>query len=289
MDSVLSLINDKGLRYRSSAQDYLISCLNPEHTDKNPSMRVDKTTGVFHCFSCGFRGNIFKHFGVFANTSSIKIQKLKSKLREIKYDATGLEFPPGTKPVTTSFKGVSRQTLLEFSAFTTIQEETLIDRIVIPIKDIKGRIVLFHGRHTSQNAKPKYINFPSSAKLPLFPSKLSEPNTSVVLVEGIFDMLNLYDKGLKNVCCIFGTSTFKNEAEQKMLALKAQGVTRVYLLLDSDEAGRKASKELKSLLEELNYYVEEINLPEDVKDPGELDQDSVLCIKEYIDEEATKR
>ena len=33
-------------------KDYVVSCLNPEHDDKNPSMRIDQITGIFNCFSC---------------------------------------------------------------------------------------------------------------------------------------------------------------------------------------------------------------------------------------------
>ena len=59
---VLELLNKQEVGYTPSGQDYLIKCLNPEHDDSNPSLRVDKVTGVMHCFSCGFKGNVFAHF-----------------------------------------------------------------------------------------------------------------------------------------------------------------------------------------------------------------------------------
>ena len=48
--------------FRNQGADYVVACLNPEHDDSNPSMRIDKITGIFHCFSCGFKGNIFKYY-----------------------------------------------------------------------------------------------------------------------------------------------------------------------------------------------------------------------------------
>ena len=52
--NVEELLISKNIPYKRSGRDYIISCLNTEHKDKHPSLRVDKYTGVMHCFSCGF-------------------------------------------------------------------------------------------------------------------------------------------------------------------------------------------------------------------------------------------
>ena len=94
-------------------------------------------------------------------------------------------------------------------------------------------------------------------------------------------MLNLYDKGLENVICCFGTNTLQNNTKSKLLPFKAQGVTHVYIMFDGDEAGQKAAKLLKPLIEECGFIVEIIDLPDGV-DPGELDQFNVQSIAEYV-------
>ena len=71
------LLTEKNIDFKVTGRDYVVKCLNPEHDDKNPSMRIDQVTGIFHCFSCGFRGNVFNHFGAVANFLEIKRQKLK--------------------------------------------------------------------------------------------------------------------------------------------------------------------------------------------------------------------
>ena len=71
MDYVADLLKEKGVYYMPSGHDLLIRCLNPDHDDSNPSMRVHKDTGIYHCFSCGCKGNIFKYFGVFSNRTYI--------------------------------------------------------------------------------------------------------------------------------------------------------------------------------------------------------------------------
>jgi DNA primase len=45
--NVIDLLNNRQIQYREAGKDYLIKCLNPEHDDSNPSMRVDKVTGIF--------------------------------------------------------------------------------------------------------------------------------------------------------------------------------------------------------------------------------------------------
>jgi DNA primase len=117
--------------------------------------------------------------------------------------------------------------------------------------------------------------------MPLFPSQLPQAEKSLVIVEGIFDMLNLYDKGLINVTCAFGTNTLQNNTVQKLLPFKAQGVTHIYLMFDGDEAGEKAMFTLKPIIEECGFIVENIILP-DGSDPGELSDEDIKSTIEYI-------
>jgi len=279
-DPVLEILNKNGLSFSVSGRDYLIKCLNPDHEDTNPSFRVDRFSGIAHCFSCGFKTNIFKYFGVFTNPVPLRIMNLKKKLQQLS-TSREQELPQGYTPWTKPFRGISVQTLKHFEAFYTNQVEKLQDRIVFPIKDITNKIQVFVGRHTLSNGNPRYLNYPSGVEMPLYPSYLQQPQKSILLVEGIFDMLNLYDKGLKNSVCCFGTNTLQNSTKEKLLPFKAQGVTHVYILFDGDEAGEKAAKQLKPVLEQDEFIVEIIKLPDNV-DPGELDQIEVSSIKEYI-------
>ena len=280
-DPVLDILNKNNLAFMVSGRDYLIKCLNPEHEDSNPSFRVDRVSGIAHCFSCGFKTNIFKYYGIFTNPVPLKILALKEKLAELKNFGLDLELPAGYTPYTKQFRGISPQTLKYFNAFYTNQVEKLQDRIIFPIKDITGKTVVFVGRHTLSNGNPRYLNYPSGVQLPVFPSHLPTGYKSMVIVEGIFDMLNLYDKGLHNVVCAFGTNTLQNNSKQKLLPFKAQGITHIYLMFDGDEAGQKAAHNLKPIIEDSGFIVELITLPDNV-DPGELSQEDVDSTAEYI-------
>jgi DNA primase len=279
-DATYELLQKQGLFIQISGRDYVVRCLNPEHADSNPSMRIDKITGAFHCFACGFKGNIFKHFGVLTNTVPVRIAKLKEKLNALR-TRQDLELPDGAVPYNRSFRGISSQTLKHFGAFYTNKEEKLVDRICFPIRDITERTVVFVARHTMSNGNPRYVNYPSGVSMPLFPASAPRDCKNIVLVEGLFDFLNLYDKGLTNAVCCFGTNTVQNNLKEKLLPFKAQGITKVYVMFDGDDAGRKAARELTPLLEQEGFATETINLP-DNKDPGELDSSEVTSIKEYI-------
>jgi DNA primase len=280
-DPVLELIQKNNLAFSVSGRDYLIKCLNPDHQDSNPSFRVDKVTGVAHCFACGFKTNLFKYYGVFTNLVPMKIMALKEKLSALKKFGQELELPQGYTPWTKQFRGVSPATLKHFGAFYTNQVEKLQDRIIFPIKDITNKTQVFVGRHTMSNGNPRYINYPQGVKIPLYPAHLPSGYSSMVIVEGLFDMLNLYDNGCENVVCAFGTNTLQNDIKSKLLPFRAQGITHIYVLFDGDDAGRSAAKTLKPVLEAEGFITEIVELP-DGTDPGDLDAENVRSIAEYV-------
>ena len=118
----------------------------------------------------------------------------------------------------------------------------------------------------------------------MFPGRPKPVNSTLVLVEGIFDFLNLHDKGLTNAVALMGVTTLHNKKglnKNKINLFKMSGATRIFLCLDADEAGRKATEELKPLLEAEGFYVGVIEL-EDDSDPGELSKSEVEWVINYI-------
>lgn len=50
------ILSSYGLQYKERGDDYILLC--PFHQDKNPSFSIDKKTGIYHCWSCGEKGNL---------------------------------------------------------------------------------------------------------------------------------------------------------------------------------------------------------------------------------------
>ena len=127
-------------------------------------------------------------------------------------------------------------------------------------------------------SEEKYYIYPQGVKLPFCPAKVKPIQNRVILVEGIFDALNLWDKGLKNTVCCFGTQQMD---WVKLSLLKLQGVNGIDLIFDGDEAGRRAAEVIKGVAEQLELSVQIVNLPEG-EDPGNLVHDQIRRLKERL-------
>ena len=271
------LLQEQRLEFKVSGRDYLVKCLNPDHEDSNPSMRVDNITGIFNCFACGFRGNVFKHFGAAANFLEIKRQKLKESNNETRSASIGFEFPKGFAPYVGNWRGIRPETYKHFEAFMH-HDSQFNGRVVFPVRDITGKVVAFNGRHMTMTEIPKYLIYPPQAKLPLYPSTVNPIKGRVILVEGIFDMINLYDKGLSNAICCFGT---RNIDADKLAILKMQNVEGVDIMFDGDEAGQTAAEEIKGLADRVGLTSRNINLGNHI-DPGGLPEIKVADLRKRL-------
>jgi len=271
---VEDLLVDKKIPYYAQGKDFLVRCLNPEHDDSNPSMRIDQITGIFNCFSCGFKGNLFYHYGEKANQLQLRRENLKKKIRQKMAEGAGLPMPSGYMRYSGNWREIKPETYEKFDAFTH-HDKDHIGRLVFPIKDIGGRIVAFNGRHMSGGV-PKYMITPRGAKMPLFPIVKPLKNT-VMLVEGIYDAINLHDKGLTNAICCFGTN---NINEEKLGLLTLQGVTNIDIFFDGDEAGQKAAEKVKDMCEKVDLISRNVYLKD--TDPGALVESQVEKLKRRL-------
>lgn len=126
-------------------------------------------------------------------------------------------------------------------------------RLVIPIRDLRGRTVGFGARRLVEADGPKYINTPQTA---LFNKSelvygidraLGEVRRTghLVLVEGYTDVMAAHQVGISTVGAVLGTATTEAHAG----LVRRTGARRVSLVFDGDEAGRQAAlKALHGLL-----------------------------------------
>jgi len=269
------LLTAQRIEFRPSGKDYLIRCLNPDHEDRNPSLRIDKTTGIFNCLSCGYSGNLFNHFGEKPDWLQIRREKLKSMLSDKMIETSGYSIPENAIPFNQDWRGISASTFMKFEAFQHNNSE-FIGRVVFPVRGITNKIIAFCGRHQGQ-IDPKYLFHPAGSKLPLFP--IVKPiQGRIILVEGIMDMLNLHDKGLTNAVCAFGVNKVTVD---KINILKIQGIYGIDIFFDNDDAGQNGSAKLKDLLEQNELASRNIIFGK-TKDPGELTALQVIKLKETL-------
>lgn len=271
---VEELLQKKHIHFVPKGRDLLVHCLNPDHEDTNPSMRIDKVTGVYNCFSCGFRGNIFTDHKEVPDEVQILRDRLKSKILDKYTENVGLSMPKNIEMFEDSWRGISAETYKKFNAFVWNQEE-FKDRLWFPITDFSGKIVVFLGRST-MNEKPKYLFEPRHVKIPLYPVVKPESGR-ILLVEGIFDVMNLHDKGITNAMCLFGVNNFN---EDRLNTLKMLGAHGIDILLDPDEAGQEGAKKIEEICEKMDMPHRNVRLKNN--DPGELDTSAILRLREKL-------
>ena len=278
------LLESKNIYYKTSGADLVVHCLNPEHEDNNPSMRIDQLTGTFNCLSCGFSGNIFKHYDITRNELDIRVVQIKNKIRAMMVEK--LSIPLGAEPFNKDYRVLSASTYKQFEAFTYSADSELEDRIIFPVRDIGGDITSFQARRLFSNVKPKYLNYPKGRTKGFYPAHPEAYLGSVILVEGIFDFLNLYDKGITNAVSSLGlmqVSKKQDGAEvilEKFSLLKLQGIHSIFIMYDGDKAGNDAAYRLEKVLK-TQFTVEIIELPEGM-DPGSMSKDQIEELRDQI-------
>ena len=272
--SVEQLLIKEKISYIPKGADYVVRCLNPDHEDRTPSMKIDQITGIFNCFSCEFKGNIFTLFGEKPNQLQLQREKLKNLIRQKMAESTGLALPSQATPYRGNWRGIKPETYERFEAFTDA-DPLFVSRINFPVRDITGKIVAFNGRHTGTGV-PKYMISPLGRKMPLFP-QVRPRDGCVILVEGIFDMINLHDKGLTNAMCCFGT---QNVNEEKLSVLSNGGVSHIDIFFDGDDAGQSAAVKVKEMCESIGLSSRNVYLKD--KDPGALTESQILKLKRKL-------
>lgn len=117
-------------------------------------------------------------------------------------------------------------------------------RVVVPIRDLQGRIIGFGGRVLDQAQQPKYLNTPQT---PLFDKssvlfgldaahKAIRARGQAIIVEGYMDVLAAHQFGETNVVASMGTALTERQLKQ----LKRFTDTFI-LALDADTAGQAAT------------------------------------------------
>jgi DNA primase len=162
-------------------------------------------------------------------------------------------------------KGVSIDRLQK-AGLISMGRELLRDRLIFPIFNLSGRVIGFGGRGIDDCIKPKYLNSPETPIFKkgeilygLFQGKTAmREQDEAILVEGYFDLLSLYQNGIRNVCAPLGTSLTEKQA-----VLISRSARKVNILFDGDFSGIKAALRAIGVLINAQIDVFVTNLPKD--------------------------
>ena len=276
---LIEVLDRRGVEYKktNNPTEILISCTSGDHDDKSPSLSYSLEKNVFHCWSCGFSGGVTKFLESIGEVTRIpveskqpfKIQKLKNKIKSV-IEVDEVKLPKTRQMFVGEFKNIKASVLKEFQAFTT-EELQLHNYLCVPVYQF-GKLKFIEGRYMGQVAsQPKYYRRPQKGRVGniLYPLDKVTNTNYVILVEGLFDMLNMWQLGYKNTLCIFGAQNF---GRSKLDLVDKIGVNRVDIMMDPDAPGQMAANKIQSLLDSKNIYSRIIKLPIG-HDPGDITKD----------------
>lgn len=279
--SLTDIFDEKSIDYEiqpNKPEEIKIKCFSGLHEDSNPSLSVNIEKEVFNCFSCGYSGSIdrlVKDLGVdtydgpdTTTKQGFKLSKLRLKLDNMRRPRQ-ITLPEPRAIINHTFKGIGVNTLQDFEIFIT-ENYDLRDYACIPVYQ-NGKLKFIEGRYRTENPEgkvPKYLRLPEGVSVSniMFPLDKVKDFSTIILVEGIFDVIKLHELGYDNSLCIFGTNNF---TKQKMQMLDEFECNHVILLFDGDNSGRQAAKRISKQLEANNTKTTIVDLPDGV-DPGVL-------------------
>jgi DNA primase len=160
-------------------------------------------------------------------------------------------------------RGIMAETAQKFGVGIFPGKGSMQGRCVIPIHNRNGELVAYAGR-SIDGSEPRY-KFPAGfhKSQELFNLQRVQGEYAVVLVEGFFDCMKVIHSGFP---CVALMGSTMSKAQHDLLA---EHFGQVILMLDGDEAGRKATEEIHERLQHLVYQVIAVDLPDSVQ-PDQL-------------------
>jgi DNA primase len=223
---------------------------------------VSLAKNAFQCFYCQAHGNVLDFVAAMEKCSvrqaALKLQErfgvsgpgrpAESRERKLVPGKEGGNQPLGwaLRAVDPSHpclvqRGIERATVQAFGVGFFAGRGLMSGRIVIPIHDQWGRLVAYCGRCVDGTA-PRYklpAGFRKSLTLFNLHRAAACGEDGVVVVEGFFDCMKIYQAGFPCAVALMG-ATLSEQQERWLL----ERFRRVVLLLDGDQAGQTGSAEI---------------------------------------------
>jgi DNA primase len=272
-------------------QEFVGLC--PLHPETRPSFYVNAAKNLFYCHGCGRGGDLIRFIQLFLDlpfrqTVALLQQELApapvSRLLEetaafyqfqlhrhpeaMRYlDQRGLHDPTLIEEMGIGYAsggnlrrhlaalGYSFDRLLDSGLISSQGRDAFCHRVIFPCRQ-HGQIVNLYGR--SIGAAFPHRLLPRS-KGGLFAWEFVSSFSTVILVEGLFDLAVLWQAGFRNTTCAIGTQLTPAQLSQ----LADQPRRSVYIAFDQDDnqAGQKASRQLAQRLQGAGIRARIVQLP----------------------------
>lgn len=247
-------------------------CINPNHTDEDPSMSYDSVRNILHCFGCNANYDLISLYAQDNNLDEKRdFVRIVDELKE-KYNVSFADSHEKTKPKSVvnsrkveqkDYSAYYRKCKKNIDKTTYLTDKRgiskqLVDKYNIGYDEDKHLVIIpcskyyYEARSTLENTNFRFSK-PKGAITELFNEENIKNNTYkgvVFVTESIIDALSLEEavEGIKTISL--------NSASNITLLLNAiekynfKGA--IVMTLDTDETGIKASRQLKTELDKMN-------------------------------------
>lgn len=249
-------LDEFGLSYEVSGDDwYLFLC--PFHEDSNPSAFINRESHIFHCKTCGAKGDVYYLLAQVTGSTRDAVIALVSGKKPLPQDRVFKQHGALMKQakvlaIIHEDKGLTDETVIKY------QLGWNKDRVSIPIFD-KDRVLVNIRRWKPRAKKFKVINERGFGGRRLYPIEAMEEDV-VLVIEGETKALLLRQMGFNAISPTGGAGTWAKEWNQLF-----RGKT-VYVVYDIDSAGRAGAQRIASALNGIAAALYNVALPLNLKE-----------------------
>jgi DNA primase len=291
-EQIKRVLTGSGINIESEVDsDYIIFC--PFHGNhRTPAGEVDKTTGIFFCFSCHKICDLTEFVmhtsnrTYFESVRFIKSKEIASSLTEDILNKITVE--PVYKPFDElliqrlNAQAIDAPRAIRYFAGRNINEDSIKkfklgysekqDMVTVPVAAPDGITVGFVGRSIEGKEFKNTPGLPKSKVLFNLHRVKSSPN--VYVVESSFDAIRLDQCGFPAV------ATLGSNVSNTQIELLQKYFNEVIVIADNDEAGGNMKTRI---LEKMGSRVSVIQLDKKYKDIGDMDDEAIKKLSASFD------
>jgi len=259
---VIQICKDLGIQKILVVDDELRGrCPWGHHEDVHPSWGINLDSGLSHCFACNEDANLItlvmhlKEMSLwqakqylnevlpdYEDVSEVarQIQMLQTDQRNLYLDNIILDTYLNIEDVYESYRDIPFYIYNRYS----VKYDPVTEKIAIPVHDEFGRLRVIVGRRTRADQEPKYCPIvpESGARFKDLLYGLEQWKGThfheITVTEGYWGVYRLVSQGMSNVVALMGTTLSDGQFRRLV------NYDQVVLLLDPDEAGRRATKRI---------------------------------------------
>lgn len=259
-------------------------------TDHNPSWWINLETGVHICFSCGYKGNLYKLVKDVKKIDDWDIAKFLEEEPEVPIDELRrrlMSLPEYVAPEQKIAMSEARLAVFDsppesalkhrnISAYSAevygVLWDTKNSNWILPLREPNFHKLI--GWQEKGSRSRFFRNYPAGVRksTTLFGVEVQRDDL-VIVVESPLDCLRLYTAGFKGAVATCGALVSSDQAK---LLRRSSVIIAAFDNPKIDDAGKKASKELRQFARKYGLEVKFFNYGDSgKKDPGDMTDDEL--------------